>query len=153
MVKKSFPRVFGVALFLVLLVGVSGSLVSYDQTWYDEGKSSLTPPDYVFGIVWTVLYLLIAISLALAWIHSSKKQKSNIAWAYGLNLVANALWTHLFFGLQQPLVAFIDLLFILGTIVWMMVLAYRIDKRACWLLVPYLLWVSFASILNAAFVW
>lgn len=151
--RGSFLRVFGIALLLVIVAGASGSLVSYEDSWYIEGKSSLTPPNYVFGVVWTVLYLFIALSLAFAWTRARTKQKPRLAWAYGLNLTANAIWTHLFFGFQQPLLALIDLLFILGTIIWMMALTSRIDKRASWLLVPYLLWVSFAAYLNAVFVW
>lgn len=83
---------------------------------------------------------------------AKKSQRKNIAMIFGINLAANALWSYLFFGIKNPLLSFIDLLIILGTIIGMIFIAGKIDKKAGWMLVPYLLWVCFAGILNLAFV-
>jgi len=92
---------------------------------------------------------LIALSLWFAWSNSKNKvEKIKVALVYGINLATNTLWSVLYFGAHQPLWAFIDIFFIMGTIVLAMIVSWKIDKRASWLLLPYLLWVSFASIIN-----
>ena len=83
-----------------------------------------------------------------AWISANKNQKKIVAFVFGLNLFLNALWSYLFFGLQNPLLAFIDLILLGLTIIWMMFVSYKIDKKAFYCLIPYLLWVGFAGILN-----
>ena len=152
MSRASFIKTFIVSLIITTLVGLIGILAfPKDMSWYQASKPSFSPPNYLFGIVWPILYILIALSLALVWISANKRQKNKVAQAYGLNLAANALWTPLFFGFRLPLIAFVDIAVIWSTIVWMIFLAKKIDKRASWLLLPYLLWVTFAAILNLYF--
>lgn len=143
------------SILIVFLIAFIGSLFTSpvtDSNWYINNKPSITPPNYVFPIVWNILFFLIAISLYFAWINSDKKQKPKIAIIFGLNLILNVLWSFLFFTLKQPLWAFIDLLLILATIILMIYVTYPIDKKSAYLLVPYLLWVSFAGILNLLWV-
>ena len=153
--KKIDWKVLTVCLVVVYLVAFIGSLFTSGNTnspWYLENKPSFTPPNFVFPIVWPILYFLIALSLYLSWIKAKKNEKKKIAIIFGINLVANALWSYLFFGIQNPLLAVISIIIILVSIIAMVFVAGKIDKKAGWILVPYLLWVSFATTLNLAFV-
>jgi len=141
-----------IILAIVVSVSFIGSLSTSgntDSQWYLENKPSFTPPNIVFPIIWPALYLQIAMSLYFSW--KKAKKKKIIITAYGTNLAANALWSWLFFGIKNPLLAFIDILAILGTAVWMIYISGRLDKKAGWMLVPYLLWTGFAATLNFMF--
>ncbi len=154
-VKKTNWKVLVVSLLIVFAISLIGSLFTSGNTnssWYLENKPSFTPPNFVFPIVWPILYFLIALSLYFAWIKAKKNEKKKVAVVFGINLIANALWSYLFFGIKNPLLSFMDILVILGSIIAMIFVAGRIDKKAGWLLVPYLIWVSFATIMNLAFV-
>ena len=116
------------------------------STWYvDLIKPSFNPPSWVFGPVWTILYLLMGIALYLVWI-SKYEKKAFIA--FGVQMFLNALWSVLFFGLQNPLFAFIEIIFLWIAILITIVYFYRINKISAYLLIPYILWVSFAAVLN-----
>ena len=118
------------------------------STWYVElVKPSFNPPSWIFGPVWTLLYLLMGISLYLVWI---KKSDKNAFILFGTQLVLNALWSILFFGLNAPLYAFIEIILLWGFIFATIFYFYKIDKVSAYLLLPYILWVSFAAILNLA---
>jgi tryptophan-rich sensory protein len=154
MKKRDFvyrARVFVLCLLIVVLVSYFGSQfsVSVNSSWYDSIRPAITPPSFVFPIAWGILYFLIALSLYFVWINSkSFANRKQVALVYGANLILNGLWTYLYFGLRNPLSGFIDIILIWISIWLMIFVAYRIDKKAMWLLVPYLLWVSFASVLN-----
>lgn len=140
-------------VFLVASIGSVFTLGDVKSQWYADNKPSFTPPDWLFGPVWTILYILIAFSIYISWTSSkSVKQKKKLAWLFGINLVANTLWTIFFFKLRNPTLAFVDILVILGTIIWLMIFTSKINRKAMWLLVPYLIWVCFASILNLGFI-
>jgi translocator protein len=151
--KKVF--IFLLCVVAVFLAGAIGGLFSsgaVSSDWYALNKPGITPPSFVFPIVWNVLYFLIAVSLFISWT-KTKKDKKKVAAVFGINLILNALWSVLFFGLRKPGYAFIDLIFLWVTIVLMIYTAEKIDRKAGWLLVPYLLWVSFAGVLNWLFAW
>lgn len=155
MARKINWRVLVAILLIVFVISFVGSLFTLGNTnsqWYIENKPSFTPPSFVFSIVWPILYFLIAMSLYFAWVGAKKDEKIKVATIFGINLIANALWSYLFFGIRSPLLSFIDILVILFSITAMIFVVGRIDKKSGWLLVPYLLWVSFAVILNLAFV-
>ena len=121
------------------------------STWYVElVKPSFNPPSWVFGPVWTILYLLMGISLYLVWI---KKYDQNAFTFFGIQLVLNALWSVLFFGMRNPLFAFIEIIFLWVAILITIIYFYKIKKISAYLLFPYLLWVSFAMILNFSIVY
>ena len=144
-------KVLITCILLVYAVVFVGSIFTSGNTgsqWYLENKPSITPPNYVFPIVWNILFFLIALSLYFAWIKTNKKQKKKVALVFGANLLLNVLWSFLFFTLQKPLLAFFDLLLLLATIVLMISTTYKIEKKSAWLLVPYLAWVAFAGVLN-----
>jgi len=137
------------AILIVQLAGFLGSLFTITSTgsWYSEiVKPEFNPPNAVFGPVWTTLYLLIGISLYLVLI--SKKPKKTALYLFFTQLVLNTLWSILFFGLQNPLFAFIEIIILWISILLTIIYFYRINKKAAYLLIPYILWVTFAAILN-----
>jgi tryptophan-rich sensory protein len=139
----SFLFVFGIAYI--------GSIFTSSQTnsdWYQSIKPSITPPNWVFPIVWNILFILIALSLYLAWTHADKRQKKKVAFVFGVNLLLNAFWSYLFFYKQNPQAGFYEIILILFSIIWMLMITRKINKTSFYLLIPYLLWVSFASVIN-----
>ncbi|VVB70075.1 TspO/MBR family protein [uncultured archaeon] len=134
-------------ILIPLLVGGLGSFftISSIPTWYVFlNKPVFSPPNWIFAPVWTVLYVLMGVS---AYFASEMKAKIKNYW---IQLVLNALWTPIFFGLHSPALGLIVILalwwFILRTIKDF----YKTNKTSAYLLIPYLLWVSFATILNFA---
>ena len=139
------------SLVVVYLIAFVGSIFTSQNTgtdWYDSIKPDVTPPSYVFPIVWNILFLLIAISLYIAYTKANKKQKTKVIGIFALNLILNALWSIFFFAMKNPKLAFFELI-VLWITIWMMIFTtYKINKTSAWLLVPYLLWVGFAGFLN-----
>ena len=102
-----------------------------------------------FGPVWTVLYVLMGISAYLVWIKGFDNKEVKIALGvFGVQLVLNAVWSFLFFGLQSPFYALIEIGVLWIAITATMFVFYRINKTAMYLLIPYIVWVSFAAVLN-----
>jgi benzodiazapine receptor len=122
------------------------------RTWYQQLiKPSWAPPASVFGPVWTVLYLVIALSFGVTFVKASTGSLPWIvALPFILNLVFNAAFTPLQFGLRNNLLALMDIVLILGTLVWALASVYPYVGWVTWVNLPYLLWVSFATALQAA---
>lgn len=115
-------------------------------------RPPLSPPSWVFAPVWSALYLMMGISAALVWRHRDQPQgRRAIAW-WGVQLALNTVWSGLFFGLTSPGLALLEIVVLAGAIVAYMLSARPLDRRAAWLVVPYLAWVGFATYLNAG-VW
>lgn len=150
--KKVNIKVLIVCLLIVYAVAFIGSLFTssaVNSLWYETIKPSITPPNWIFPVVWNVLFFLISLSLYFSWINSkSKNQKKKVAFAFGLNFILNIFWSLLYFGLRNPLYSFIEIFFLLASIIYLFYVSYKIDRKAGWLVVPYLVWVSFAIILN-----
>lgn len=147
---------FVVCMIIVFGVGFLGSLLTtpaIKSGWYNTVRPSITPPNYVFGIVWNVLFFLIGVSLFLVWSKGDIKDRKKVAWVFGINLALNLLWSVLYFGLHSPRFAFIEIFFLWASIIGMIFVSWKIDKTAALLLEPYLIWVSFASILNFLSIW
>lgn len=112
-------------------------------------KPTWAPPADVFGPVWTFLYVLIAISFITVFVMAfQKKIKFSVAMPFILNLIFNGLYTPIQFGLQNNVLASIDILLVLGTLIWAMVSIYTYKKWITYIQIPYLLWVSFATVLQ-----
>ncbi len=144
-------KTFLSSLLIVFLTAALGSIFTSQRVageWYESIKPDITPPNYVFPIVWNILFLMIATSLYFAWINASKEQKKKVAFVFGVNLTLNVLWSVFYFGLMNPLAAFIELIFFWISIVVLIFVVSKISKLSAYLLIPYLLWVSFAGILN-----
>jgi tryptophan-rich sensory protein len=140
---------FLICLLIVAVVAVLGSLFTDIGAWYYSIRPALTPPNWVFPIVWNILFFLIALSLYFAWnACEKKKKKCNILFFFGLNFLFNVLWTFFYFTLQNPLLAFFDILLLLATIIILIIKLRKISVVSSSLLIPYLAWVMFASILN-----
>lgn len=120
------------------------------NNWYQTLiKPSWSPPGWLFGPVWTVLYVLIAISFGTVFYRAFVGKLSWwVALPFALNLVFNFAFTPLQFGLKNNLLASLDILLVLGTLIWAMMSIYPQMRWVAWINVPYLLWVSFATILQ-----
>lgn len=146
----------GVVFAAVLGVQVVAGAVtaaSLQGDWYATlPKPTWTPPDAVFGPVWTVLYLMTAAAGSLVWLTRDSEDVCCPLAAFGLQLAANLAWVVFFFGLHMPVVAFLDLL-VLWVLAGITLLHFfEVSRPAGWLMVPYWLWVSFALTLNGAIV-
>jgi len=137
--------------------GAIGSLATFAnvRTWYPLlHKPSWNPPSWIFGPVWTVLYVLMAVAIWRAWrASSSDAVRARLVIGYFGQLALNAGWSIIFFGLKQPAWAFVDIIALWALLVALQIDIRRTDRLAGWLWLPYLLWVSFATALNLAIVW
>jgi benzodiazapine receptor len=145
----------GLRLFLAILiplsVGAVASLLSMDAVhgWYKLAqKPSFTPPNWVFGPVWTVLYILMGIGLSQVWVSNDTDLKNRALLGFGVQLIANFLWTFLFFTLKSPLLAIFDCVILSGSIVWMIFSFFKIRPVIGILQIPYLLWSIFAALIT-----
>jgi translocator protein len=140
----------GLILLCLAVGGLGGfSTAGAIDGWYRTiAKPSWTPPDWVFGPVWTVLYIMMAVAAWLVW-----KTRDRITPAMALfysQLALNLAWSLLFFGAQSPGLALIEIVFLWAGVLLTMMAFFGRSATAGWLFVPYLAWVSFAGILNAA---
>lgn len=135
--------------------GLSGIATASGMTvWFQElEKPFFNPPSYLFGPVWTALYVLMGISLYLIAKSPAAKPKRAAYGIFGVQLTLNFVWSFIFFKYQMIGVAFVEILLIWLSIVAMIVVFNKIDRTAAILQYPYLLWVTFASILNGAIWW
>jgi len=145
-----------ISLVLPQVAGIIGSIFTTTaiSTWYAPLlKASFSPPNWIFGPVWFLLYVLMGISIYLIWqeIEKNERAKSAIIF-FGIHLIFNTTWSIVFFGLHKPGLALVNILIIWLFIILLMVKFWYIKKWSTYLLVPYLLWVSFAGVLNY-FIW
>ncbi|MBU1179964.1 tryptophan-rich sensory protein [Patescibacteria group bacterium] len=148
-----------ISFALPQLAGLAGSIFTGPAiaTWYSFlEKPSFSPPNWLFGPVWITLYLLMGISVYLIWQRTDKgrqaksaKESVRIFW---IHLVFNALWSLMFFGLKSPAFGLVVIIILWLLIVVLMTKFWKINKYAAYLLAPYFVWVSFASVLNF-FLW
>lgn len=142
-----------IAVGTCLLVGVSASLVTATSVreWYPHiEKPTWTPPDSAFGPVWSLLYLLMGVAAYLVWRDSTGVARRRALLIFALQLALNGVWSVLFFGLHSPGWAALEISLLWSAIVATLLAFGRVSRAATWLLVPYLLWVSFAAALNFA---
>jgi tryptophan-rich sensory protein len=137
------------------LVGLMGSLFTTADSlgnWYaDLNKPFFNPPNWIFGPVWTTLYIMMGISAFLVWQKDINSKAVRIVLAcFIVQLFLNGIWTPLFFGLHSPLLGLIDIVLLLNAIIVTIFAFFQISRIAALLLVPYLAWVSFATVLNAS---
>jgi translocator protein len=153
MTKKNFIKLV-VSIAAPFLAGGIGSFFTMPAIpgWYAElAKPALNPPSWVFGPVWTLLYILIGVSFFLVWQRGFGDERGRRALAvFIVQLALNAIWSVVFFGLQSPGAALIIIAALWLSIIWMAYEFYHHRRLAAYLLIPYLLWVSFASYLNYA---
>lgn len=127
-------------------VATAGSVA----TWYPTlVKPSFNPPDWIFGPVWTVLYIMMALAAWRIWCTDHPDRARALA-AYGIQLMLNLAWSLIFFGMQRPDLALVEIVLLVAMVAVTARWFWTIDRLAGLLLIPYLLWISFATVLNAA---
>jgi benzodiazapine receptor len=149
--KRFNWKVLLFSLIIVYAVAYVGSIFTSSSTgslWYQSIKPSITPPNWVFPIVWNILFFLIALSLYFSWTNSEKKEKPKIALVFGVNLFLNILWSLFYFGMRNPELAFFEIILLWLSIGLMIFSVWKTKKLAAYLLFPYLIWVGFALLLN-----
>lgn len=140
----------GLLIAICEAVGVTGGVITAKSIphWYKKlKKPSFSPPSWVFGPVWTMLYALMGLSTFIITEKKAAGQHVAIS-AFAVQLLFNFLWTFIFFGKRSPFAAFIDILFLWVAIVATVIFYWCISRKAALLLIPYFLWVTFASVLN-----
>ena len=147
--RYAFGLIISVAVcFLAAGIGAWVTAASVNSWYLGINKPPWNPPDWIFGPVWSALYLMMAISAWLVW-KTAESQKTRVALScFALQLLLNVFWSILFFGLQQPGWAAIEIVGLWVSIAVTILLFSRQSKLAAGLLVPYLLWVTFAAYLN-----
>lgn len=124
------------------------------DNWYPSlRKPTWTPPAWLFGPVWTVLYLCMAVAAWLVWRRAERPERRTALILFAIQLVLNVAWSGLFFGLGRPGLAFAEILVLWGAIAATLWAFGRVSTPAAWLFVPYLAWVSFAAALNGSIWW
>lgn len=139
------------SIALCNLAGGLGALVTMPRIpgWYRAlRKPSFNPPSWVFGPVWTTLYTLMGVSFYLVWRGHSLAEIPAPAAAFAFQLVVNVAWSGVFFGLRSPLGGLVVIGVLLGAILWMLFEFHACSPTAALLQAPYLLWCSFAAVLN-----
>lgn len=141
-----------VLAYATAFVGTLFTAPAIDSWYATLTKPELNPPNWVFGPVWTILYALMAVA---AWRVYEKRTSVHVRAVlslYGAHLVLNALWSIVFFGMQNPPLALAVILALLAAICALTVMFFRIDRVAAYLMLPYIAWVSFATYLNVSIV-
>ncbi|WP_246832874.1 MULTISPECIES: TspO/MBR family protein [unclassified Thalassospira] len=154
-------RFFALIAFLVLclIISVAGGAATATSVgdWYQTlNKPFFNPPNWLFGPVWSIIYALIAVAGWRVWCKTGFLPQTGgrtVFILYGAQLVLNLLWSFLFFGAQSPLAGLIDIVPLLVLILANIAVFWPIDRMAGWLMVPYALWVGFATLLNSAIWW
>ncbi|WP_085585535.1 TspO/MBR family protein [Thalassospira mesophila] len=154
-------KFFALIAFLVLCLIISSAGGAATATsvsdWYPTLiKPFFNPPNWLFGPAWSLIYALIAISGWRVWCKVGLQANTGgraVFTLYGAQLVLNLLWSFLFFGAQSPLAGLIDIVPLLMLIIANIVLFWPIDRLAGWLMVPYAVWVGYATMLNSAIWW
>jgi len=148
--RSASPQALGLAgwLLAVFAAAAVGAVASADAaTFYAQlTKPSWAPPAWVFGPVWSVLYTLMGVAAWLVW--RSPRPARGALWLFAAQLAANALWSWLFFAWHLGALAAVEVLVLLALIAATVLAFRRRSRMAAWLLLPYLLWVSFASLLT-----
>lgn len=140
---------------ICLLAGALGSIftVSAIPAWYATlAKPFFAPPNWVFGPVWTTLYVLMGISLFLVWRKGFNKKTKNAISVFGIQLALNILWSLAFFGLKSPIAGFVVIIALWAAIAATIMKFMQIEKNAGLILIPYIAWVSIAALLNLSIV-
>lgn len=141
-----------ISVIVCVVAGFIGSLATMKSipTWYAGlTKPSFSPPNALFGPVWTALYIMMAAAAFLVWRRGFETEPVKIALiVFGAQLILNILWSILFFGLKMPGLAFCEIILLWILILATILLFRKVTNVAAWLMVPYILWVSFAAALN-----
>ena len=136
-------------IITTILIGTIPSIFVFKSmnVYNSLNRPPLSPPPIVFPIAWTILYILMGISIYII-MQSKRKLKKNARLIYYIQLATNALWTPIFFGFKEYFLAFLWILMLIVFVITMILTFYKISKKAAYIQIPYLLWLLFASYLN-----
>jgi translocator protein len=141
-----------ISVIVPLAIGALGAVFTAPAVngWYAGlEKPAFTPPNWLFGPVWTTLYVLMGVAFFLVWQRAAENRTARIGMGlFGVQLGLNFLWSYLFFGRQSPLAGLVDILLLWAAIAATMIYFYRVSRPAGLLMVPYILWVTLALALN-----
>ncbi len=120
--------------------------------WYETlNRPWFNPPNWVFGPVWTLLYIIMGISLYLVWNQKPSKKRNIALYIFAIQMILNFAWSFIFFYSQMIGAAFIEIILLWISIIAMLILFYRVKPISAYINIPYLLWVSFATLLNGSY--
>ena len=144
-------KIISLLIFIVLAFAASawGGLITsfYKEPWYSTiAKPEFNPPDWIFAPVWIALYIAMSVGAWLIWINPKRVEK--IIYIYFIHLLINGSWSLFFFGLHLILVSLIIIAIIIIFVIWLMKLYYPINKLSSFLMIPYLIWLGYAFVLN-----
>lgn len=157
--KKINYKKLIISLAIPQFAGLLGSVANIYSinTWYTVlEKPVFNPLNWIFGPVWTLLFLLMGVALYLVWNHRGVFHHHSVDHAmhlFLLQMILNVMWSWLFFGAKSPGLALIEIIILWGVILWNIVVFYRVRKWAGYLLIPYIAWVSFVMVLNFSLWW
>jgi tryptophan-rich sensory protein len=149
--RINIPKLI-VSIIICQLAGAVGSIFTAPSipTWYASlTKPAFSPPNWLFAPVWITLFLLMGISLYLVWEKGLKKRRAKIAVSiFAVQLILNSLWSLLFFGLQSPFLALAEIIILWISIALTIYCFHKISRKAAYILLPYIVWVTIATFLN-----
>jgi translocator protein len=148
----SIARLAACLALCLAVGGITGGMTAAEiPTWYAGlNQPWWTPPNWSFGVVWTVLYILMGIALWLLWERApAGTARGSAIGLFFVQLALNAAWSPVFFSLHRPGAALVIILALVACLAALIATAWRVQRTAAWLLVPYLAWVSYATTLNA----
>ena len=152
--NKTLILKFLVSILLPLSLGaIAGMFTSHSvPEWYATlNRPSFNPPNWIFGPVWTTLYILMGISFFLIWKQGVSKERNRAILVYLLQLLLNFAWSFIFFYFNLIGLALVEIILLWISIIMMLVVFYKIKPIASYINIPYLLWVTFATVLNASY--
>lgn len=142
-----------ISIIIAEAVGGIGTIFTINsvRTWLPSLiQPSFMPPNWLFGPAWTILYILMGLAAAWIWKKRKNKKARTALWIYAAQLFFNFIWTPVFFGAHSLFWGLIIIVILWGLIIFTMLKFYALDKKAGWILLPYLAWVTFATVLNFA---
>ena len=150
----SWIGVTAIAFAVVAVAVIGGTVMTMSaNAWYHSiPKPGWTPPDWVFGPVWTLLYVMMGVAASIVWLERDNDDICCPVGAFSIQLVLNLAWSVLFFGLRSPLLGFIDICALWVVVGVTMTQFFLVSRTAGWLMLPYWLWITFAGALNASIV-
>ncbi|MEM5812410.1 MAG: TspO/MBR family protein [Candidatus Aenigmatarchaeota archaeon] len=147
---KNYQKLI-ISVLIPLSVGFLGSFFTSSsvESWYlTLNKPEFNPPNWLFAPVWTFLFILMGVSFYLVWKIDFGGKRNSLIGIYSFQLSLNLLWSLLFFGIRNPFFALVEIIFLWFAIMMNVLVFYKASKNSGLLLIPYLMWVSFASVLN-----
>lgn len=155
MSKSIKPQILPAVLSILIAqsAGFIGSIFTAESvnSWYNTlNKPIWNPPSWVFGPIWIILYTLMGIAAYLVWQNKEKQEIKIGLYLYSIQLGLNTLWSFIFFGMRDPKLALLEIIILFIFIVGTTIAFFKVNKKAGYLMLPYIAWVAFASLLNCA---